>query len=189
MIFRQNICGSGFFHRLHEVSLDDAAHPENLDDSTTTSENFLLAKGRDGIENGVKIRVEPQDFTLFYNNCPSQLDPKYQALSTLTEKGKFFSRNTGSGIALIEFFLLNKDGSILETLSVGVSPGIEDARLNISSSFLKVRRIPDSFSTHDATAVHKSAYRIRVKVTNTTLTDLSILHDWIELTLNQVVAA
>mmetsp|Transcript_25433 Transcript_25433/g.37566 ORF Transcript_25433/g.37566 Transcript_25433/m.37566 type:complete len:1823 (-) Transcript_25433:3041-8509(-) len=92
MYFQQNLCGSTFFHRLN-TSIEE--------EECTPSSTFLL-----GGEDGVEISFCPNEFLLFYNNAPSPLDPKYQAC-TLTEQGKKYSRQTGSGVALIKLMLMD----------------------------------------------------------------------------------
>ena len=60
--------------------------------------------------------LESLDFVIFYNDSPSKLDPKFQALSTLTSKGSEFSRKIGSGLAVIELCLLDSTGTTAHDL-------------------------------------------------------------------------
>jgi hypothetical protein len=69
LCFRQNLCGSTFFHRLHET-VGEVKYDKDVE-----------------FEQEEKIGFDVHDFTFYYNNSPSKLNPTFQSVSTLTEKG------------------------------------------------------------------------------------------------------
>ena len=69
LFFRQNLCGSTFFHRLHET-VGDVKYDKDVEFDKEETVNF-----------------DVHDFTFYYNNSPSKLDPTFQSVCTLTEKG------------------------------------------------------------------------------------------------------
>ena len=75
LLFRQNLCGSTFFHRLNDISHDGSTPSPNI------SISGMKASG------GVGLKMNNHDFSLYYNNAPSKLDPAFQGSNTLTEKG------------------------------------------------------------------------------------------------------
>ena len=177
VFFRQNISGSGFFHRLHLTDSEDSVQAkEQVDVSDNSSLNTRGEQGE--MKKGLHLRFDSREFALFYNNTPSQLDPDLQAVSTLTSAGKQFSTQTGTGIALIEIELLDKDRLPVDHVTVGASPEEEESILDVPReliSFSEPREQP-----------HKPQFSLRIKVINTTL-NLSVLHRWIKMTLDQAL--
>jgi hypothetical protein len=82
LLFRQNITGSSFIHHLYESS----------EETTFSKISDILNESEDG---SIKLCIPPNEFIFYFNSSPSQLDPSYQPLTTLTEKGKQFSRQAG----------------------------------------------------------------------------------------------
>lgn len=64
-------------------------HESRDDNSSSLSDIIDEANGE------MHICIPPKEFTFFFNSTPSQLDPNYQTVSTLTERGKQFSREAG----------------------------------------------------------------------------------------------
>lgn len=162
LYFRQNLCGSTFFHMLR--SGEWKAESEGV--------------CREGLENA--LRLDGLNFVFFYNNAPSKLDQKFQGHSTLSVKGEEFSRQTGFGIAIIELELLDSDGSTMTAVplrrpDVITSPLASPASLSMAIATTDAA-LPDSERRH----------RVRVRITDTAL-KRDVLHDWVLLTLNQTV--
>lgn len=166
LLFRQNICGSTFFHRLQEAGSDD-------------NNNFSITAPAENSGDAL-VTFDPRDFTLFYNNAPSPLDPDYQPVCTLTEKGKLFSAKTGIGIALLNVTLVDRNDHIAERLHVGQSPTEPESGRVSKDTLLRLQRVEGD--------VEMPQYRIRVSIADTAL-DREALHGWVELTLNQVLVA
>lgn len=82
LLFRQNITGSSFIHHLYESS----------EETTFSTLSDILNESEEG---SIKLCIPPSEFIFYFNSSPSQLDPSYQPLTTLTEKGKQFSRQAG----------------------------------------------------------------------------------------------
>ena len=176
--FRQNICGSGFFHRLNEAGSEEKSI---LDDSASSSQR---AASDSEISNKKSLRFDPGDFALFYNNSPSQVDPTYQPVSTLTKMGDTFRRKSGSGIALVEVKLLNPDRSPINSIQISEGNKLSDAlpgHLDPPLHMLRFRPVEDD------TSLSESSYLLSVKIVNTLL-DVNILHSWVNLSLNQAAA-
>ncbi|GKY95522.1 hypothetical protein MPSEU_000513900 [Mayamaea pseudoterrestris] len=96
LFFRQNLCGSSFFHVLNHAS---AALRTPLEDGTTDIPSLF-----------------------FYNNAPATLDPKLQPNSTLTVEGAEYARMAGTGVAIIEVqFSTKTSDSVRESVSNHVS--------------------------------------------------------------------
>ena len=182
MIISQNICGSGFFHHLNEAELEDG-----LDSDAESA----LTKSPQAFEDddGVDLPFDTKHFSLFYNNSPSQVDPTYQPVSTLTAKGDEYRKKSGSGIALVAVELLRSDGIPVRYIRTGASPKSMVGHVYYSTDMLRMKRIEHSFSNtlnlSGAAASFRTNYRIRIRITNTLL-DVAILQNWIELSLNQV---
>ena len=95
-------------------------------------------------------------------------------MSTLTFQGRAFSSQTGQGLALINFYLLDANGSPLEWVHLAPVPRPDKGNLE------DLRFCP--VGTAELKRNHK--FRLRVVVINTTL-EISYVHEWIELSLNQ----
>jgi hypothetical protein len=81
-------------HHLHEQSRDD--------------NSLSLSDIIDEVNGGMHtfhICIPSQEFTFFFNSTPSQLDPNYQTVSTLTERGKQFSREAGVSHVFVLYLL------------------------------------------------------------------------------------
>ena len=167
LYFRQNISGSSFFNIWHQERMSGIGLDEN--DNLTDSE----VPGRHYV-------FDRRDFSLYYNATRFQLDPQYQAISTLTKKGEEYARKAGTGIALVEFRLLDRSKPLNES-------EIHDKYVNRTSSMkfsvptnlmdLKLRRLfPEEIYLG---ADHLGdAFCIGVKIHNTTL-DEEAIYDWI----------
>lgn len=172
----QNICGSGFFHHLNEAELEDGSDS----DVEAVAPNSPTASEEDGVD----LPFEPKHFALFYNNSPSQVDPTYQPVSTLTAKGDEYRKKSGSGIALVEVELLRSNGTPVSWIRTGASPNARSGQLvNYPMELLRMRRVGHS-SESDSCASAAMSHRVCVRITNTLL-DAAILHNWVELSLNQ----
>jgi hypothetical protein len=167
LMFRQNLCGSTFFHRLHEVGGegDKGAVP-------SISHGLLLSEG-------VSVVFNTADFTVYYNNAPSKLDPNFQGVSTLTAKGEEYCRLAGAGIAIIQLSLVHADGSPVQDISVGQPVQAEDSALTIPVEDLRLRRV-------DGCQADVGGFCVRVRIIDTAL-KRKFLHEWIWLTLNQAL--
>ena len=91
LMFRQNICGSTFIHHLRHESNTAGQDPIQVEECGGKIERVCFTK--------------LPEFHFYFNSSPSQLDPNYQKLETLTSRGREFARQAGSGIAIIEVSL------------------------------------------------------------------------------------
>lgn len=170
LMFRQNLCGSTFFHRLNDIGY------ERLSPSVTESQKM---------ENGGSVlKWNNHDFTLYYNNAPTKLDQSFQGVSTLTEKGAELSRQIGSGIAMIEILLIRADGTPLDEVifAAPINPKLEHKAKHLEASCVRFQKL-QNFPTSSSNRVC-----VRIRVTDTALAR-GLLHEWIELTLNQAMTA
>ncbi|KAL3795130.1 hypothetical protein HJC23_007358 [Cyclotella cryptica] len=167
LLFRQNITGSSFIHHLYESS----------EETNVLKMSDILNDSEDG---NIKLCIPPSEFIFYFNSSPSQLDPSYQPLTTLTEKGKQFSRQAGSGIAIIEISLLHggRPGNVFNI--VGKHENSTCKKMNISKSDISLTRLQEDEVS--------SSFTISVDIINTTV-DIEILHQWVELSLSQVLIA
>ena len=169
ILFRQNLCGSTFFHRLNDISQDGSTP------SPSISVSGMLASG------GTKLRMNSHDFSVYYNNAPSKLDPAFQGFNTLTEKGADYCRKTGQGIAIVEFTLINGRKDSADELRFAEPP----------SSTFRGSKLPHSrarmecFDEIPPDASDDSVF-VRIQVTDTAL-NRDILKDWLLLTFNQAL--
>ena len=179
LTYSQNICGSGFFHHLNE------ADTEPSDSDTTDIPND--GQDRDNEKAGIVLPFDKSYFSLFYNNSPSQVDPHYQLVSTLTKRGDEFRKKSGTGIGWIEIELIDKDGSRVEAIRTGSvqEKNVCNAdRINYSVELLRMKRICEGASTGPRRA--SCHHRVCIRIQNTLL-DAKILQSWIELSLNQAL--
>ena len=176
----QNICGSGFFHHLNEADVEASDSDADISISTTDCD-----------EKGIVLPFDKSHFSLFYNNSPSQVDPHYQPVSTLTKRGDQYRKKSGTGIALVEIELFDGHGSKVESIRTGNSAPSNDFahRTNYSLELLRMKRI-DIEMFNEVTSVPSVLtsrnYRVRIRIVNTLL-DAGILQSWIELSLNQAL--
>ncbi len=174
LMFRQNFCGSTFFHRLYEAVADtDAA---------------LSSYEAEIIDEDTEIKFDEREFKFYYNNTPSKLNPSYQAVSTLTNKGMDYSRKTGTGMALIELSLVfnSSEERSLQKLRTGSRGQEADILENLLKENLRFARVAHDDSK---SLLQKcSLPLVAVRITDTAL-NRAALHDWVELTLNQSLVA
>jgi len=165
LMFRQNICGSTFIqHLYHDV------------DDDTSSNKFQLEEEDNG---DIKLCFSKlPDFQFYFNSSPSQLDPNL--VNTSTEKGKQFSRQVGSGIAIIEVNLEHGTHSECE-LVIGNKSSVISNKLHVSLSDI-------TLCANNSDNDNNTGFNIQVKIINTTC-DIDILHRWVELSLSQVLVA
>jgi hypothetical protein len=172
LFLRQNLCGSTFFHRLNDI--DQAGH--------NPSPPITAAATKDYSGDEVVLKMNQHEFSLYYNYAPSKLEPTFQGLSTLTEKGAEYCRQTGTGIAMIEFTLVKGNGDYVdETTFARLTPdcyGVRELPANMRMQALTSFPIPGEDNCVCA----------RVKITDTAL-NRNTLHDWISLALNQATVA
>lgn len=154
--FRQNICGSTFFHPLI------AERQMNKDDSDNVPTSSFL--------NDLAL-------TFYYNNATSNLNPAFQAHSTLTQKGLEYSRQAGTGLAIVEVALVDAHGRKLPEIRA-ISQNHSTPITDIKSLRLKER---------DCTSDDKGIV-IRVTITAASL-KCDVLQDWVKLTIEQELAS
>jgi len=165
LMFRQNICGSTFIQHLHHESCSDESDAIQIDED----------QGDIGIISFSKL----PDFQFYFNSSPSQLDPNYQAMVTLTGKGREYARQAGSGIAIIEVNLQHGNNSKCQ-IHVGKKADAMNRKLRVSKSDISL--------CADESAKHHDQFSISVQITNTTV-DIDVIHKWVALSLSQVLAA
>jgi hypothetical protein len=177
IFFRQNICGSTFFHRLHEANVENEFLREDCHHEPPTIPDD---------DNGMMVPFDSREFAMFYNNTPSPLDPELQPVCTLTGKGAEYSRKTGTGIALVDVTLIDRDGHVVQELVIGQSPKEITGMPDMHFDSLRLRKIENRYTKEQKDDT--SDYRIRVSIVDTAL-DRDALHSWVLLSLNQVLAA
>lgn len=168
LMFRQNICGSTFFHRLNDIGHDGL------------SPHVSLLRTLDS--GGVSLNWNQHAFTLYYNNAPSKLDPSFQGVSTLTTKGEMLCREAGTGIAMLEVTLIKSNGEPLDECAFGV-PTVDDDTVRKfpieSLTFRKLQRFPVGGKS-------SSSICVRVRISGTTI-KRDCLHELVALTLDQAL--
>jgi hypothetical protein len=186
LYFRQNICGSTYFHRLQGTENDNRAGKtfsgqkecDSVEDDTTEKPVAVSEDSR--------LFIDWTNFAFYYNNAPSKLDPKLQAQSTLTLRGRQLSRAAGTGIAMIELSLVGEDGMEVSEMNLAIPPTETDSALDIP---MGAYRFLESKSPHRKyTETDRPRHRLCIKITDTAL-NRDVLHEWILLTLNQVLVA
>jgi hypothetical protein len=176
LMFRQNICGSTFFHPVHDTGGEAKTIP-----LTSATEDDIPEATEDDIPDadGVIIDFNKKDFTLYYNNAASKLDPIFQGVSTLTAKGANYCRLGGTGIAIIEFSLVYSDGTPIKKVKIGQPANSEDSVISVPIEALRFRSL-------DQFAEGRRSFCVKVRVIDTAL-KRKYLHEWIALTLNQAL--
>lgn len=172
LYLRQNLCGSTFFHRLNDM--DQTGH--------NPSPSITKKDGDGVLGDGVGLKMNQHEFSLYYNYAPSKLEPSFQGLSTMTEKGAEYCRQTGTGIAMIEFTLVRTNGDYVDEISFAQHAADSNKVEGLPSELL-VEGL-SSYPIED----NDGAVCARVKITDTAL-NRDALHDWIRLTLNQATVA
>ena len=166
LMFRQNICGSTFIQLLHYESDDIEAQSSEMLEVNTEDGNIIL--------NG----LPGNEFCFFFNSLGLGLDPAAQHVTTLTNQGRIYSRQAGSGIAVIQVSLLH-GSSNASRISVGKGGRMLDTRLCVSKEHISLNPNVDE---------NKETYKLLIKVTNTTV-DIEAIQKWVYLSLCQVLAA
>ena len=134
LTFRQNLCGSTYFHRLNDID-QNGGNP---------SPPVTLPGGWESLTDGVVLDMNQHEFSLYYNYSASKLESAFQAVSTLTKKGEEYCRQTGTGIAMIEFTLMKGNGDYVNEVNFAypatestskVDFPLKDLRMENLSSF------------------------------------------------------
>ena len=160
-MFRQNICGSAYFHRL--AIADKSSHVDNDVFYSNMNQEENVA------------RFVESNFSFFYINTPTPLNNNLQSTSTLTHKGAHFARHTGGGVALVRIQLL-QNGAPLSRCKVGDE--IQQNTL-LNPEVIKMERVDGSNQTGNC-------FSLKITIVNTSLR-IDVLFDWIELSLNQSI--
>lgn len=168
LCFRQNVSGSTFFNVWRRPR-------EETRQGQNSSDNPFLVTQSDHYSGqpGVPFKFDHRDFSFCYNATQFQLNPAFQATSTLTEKGKEYSRKAGTGIALIEIKLVDSN-RIIEQTVVGKVPGqeLDACRLLQSLRFKRLQRNDVHLSSKNGRC------RLSVRIFNTTL-KADAIYRWI----------
>jgi hypothetical protein len=159
LYFRQNICGSTFFHPFVATNSREESAEEN----------------------------QAPSFTFYYNNFPSKLSPKLQGRSTLTKKGAEFARSAGQGLAIIEVALVDSKGVPHTVLEPSQSWENTESVVDVLPSAIRTRTEED-FGVGQDMKGRLPNFFVSVTITDTAL-KRSVLHDWVHLTLDQVTGA
>ena len=168
LYMRQNIGGSTFLHHLNEgIADDETGFRGEADVSPSLDEDEII--------------FDPKAFVFFYNNTPSALNPNFQSLSTLTEKGAEYARGAGNGIAIIRVSLVNARQDTISRFRI--KSGADHSMPALSLEDLRLKRCV-SDSTMEVT--DDSAPLIKVCIWDTAL-GRKPLHEWVLLCLNQVL--
>lgn len=160
LYFRQNVSGSTFFNPWQRPRGEELPEQIALD---------MKIDDNKASRSGIPFKLDHRDFSLIYNATQFQLNPQFQAISTITDKGKEYSRKAGTGMALIEIKLIapnqSSDGVHITDAVVGHFPGQEFDSLKLLQS-LQFKRI-ERKDFRDSPAI--GGFRLRVQVFNTTL--------------------
>jgi hypothetical protein len=166
LMFRQNICGSTFIQRLHYESNEVDMQLSDMMEVNAEDGSIIL--------NG----LPGNEFCFFFNSLGLGLDPAAQHVTTLTAQGRIYSRQAGSGIAVIQVSLLHGSSSA-DHICVGKGDTMLETTLGVSKEYISLNPAADE---------SKGTYKLVVKVTNTTV-DLEAIQKWVNLSLCQVLAA
>jgi hypothetical protein len=167
--FRQNLCGSTFFHRLNDID-QNGSNP-----SPPITLSCELPSG------GVSLQMNKHEFSLYYNNAPSKLEPSFQAVNTLTSKGAEYCRQTGQGISMIEFTLMKCNGEFIDSVDFAKPVTASHSGLDVPLDNLRMKRLVTFPNESQSVCA-------RIKITDTAL-NRRALHEWLHLTLNQALVA
>jgi hypothetical protein len=144
LLFRQDLCGSTYFHRLQ--TSDD----RSSDIDPPRDEQHL--------------NLDSSSFSFYYNYAPSQNDPSLQALSTLTERGASYSRDAGSGLALVEIALVDHRGTNVQSVGFPNPPSSTTCSLSFPEDSYLLSSVNPA-----AMGEHNSQHFLRIKITSTNL--------------------
>ena len=155
LMFRQNICGSTFIQALH--------HEETYTDDR---ESIQVDEGEQNTET-IDWKRSMSEFLFYFNSSPSQIDPSL--MTTLTERGRQYSQQAGSGISIIEVNLQLGEESEFQVKmgSNGVTTNSQKLRVETEDISL---RPSESISIQN-----NEQFKIIVTITNTTV-DIDVIH-------------
>jgi hypothetical protein len=177
LFFRQNICGSTYFHPL----------------STSEWESSWIKDDPADLVSDDILQLQPTDLVFYYNTSSSDLDPSLQSESTLTSKGVQYSRQIGTGLAIIEVSLLNREGQPLQKMKAAI-PSRDAAGVNLGSlNALTFDEAENKFDVMEnefdaIDKLHEMPLYIRINIADTGL-KTDTLHEWVLLSLNQALMA
>jgi hypothetical protein len=169
LFFRQNLCGSTFFH------------PVSYAEGNVNFDHTV-----DPVKPGLVRFDSSFDLTFYYNGSPSKLNPNFQSESTLTSKGAAFARQAGAGLAIIEVAVLSNEGKPIQDVRAAVQTEESEALLSVSLESLLLIEVDGdtcSFASENGTTTF-----VQVTITDTAL-NRNILHEWIVLSINQVLVS
>jgi hypothetical protein len=168
LFFRQNLCGSTFFHPLSTTEWTNG--PESFVGSSPDAGN---------------LHFDVSDLLFYYNTAPSKLDPDFQSESTLTEKGAQFSRQAGAGLAIVCVSFVSVKGNRLENVHAAIATeslcSIDDPSINMIFEEVGDATAPA------ATDANATAF-IQVTISDTNL-DGEVVHQWILLSMTQALVS
>lgn len=168
LFFRQNLCGSTYFHPLKSQEwasfLKDSSESNNASEKNSSSTEFVF----------------------FYNNAPSKLDPKFQGLSTLTVKGAELSRKMGSGVAIVQVSLVDKSGNEIREITFLDPPDSVTSFSIIRTDSARVSCVDSPLDTSFNEMTPDFSLIVRICPTELRC---DVLHEWILLTFNQAATA
>jgi len=165
LYFRQNICGSTFFHPLF-----------------TSEWGPAIASAEIATVEDANLHFDETDLVVYFNTAPSKLDPSFQSESTLTRRGAELSRQTGSGIAIIEVLLLDHTGRRLRDLCSAIPNPESESMPRIAPESLRLQEASNDLSERTGDLF------IQVRIVDTAL-NRNILHEWVKLSLEQVLTS
>ena len=128
-----------------------------------------------GDESAFGVSFGDRYLTFYYNNAPSKLDPSIQDQLTLTSKGADYSRGTGAGISVIRIDMKGPHG--LDTSTFGEA--------SVCIKGYEVQGV-DALSFRETSSDEQQVVSVEVYGT---ILKTNVLHDWVLLTLNQVLLA
>ncbi len=129
---------------------------------------------------GLRFKFDHHDFSLLYNATQFQLDSRFQPISTLTGKGKEYSRKASTGMAMIEFNLLHAhetpEESQVHEAVIGKIPGQEFDALKLLNSLRFKKLSKTDIVSGGVSKIAK--FILKVKIYNTTL-HVDAIYRWI----------
>lgn len=100
----------------------------------------------------------------------------------MTRRGAELSRQTGSGIGIVEVLLLDKEGRRLQDLLSAIPTIDIESRLQMAPESLRLKEASNSLSERTGDLV------IQVRIVDTAL-NRNILHEWVKLSMEQVLTS
>lgn len=172
LFFRQNLCGSTFFHPLSTAESGKEANDCDDDNSNQKDTGNL--------------HFDSSDLVFYYNASPSTLDPDFQSESTLTEKGALYSREAGAGIAIVTISLVCNAGKRKHDVSAAIPPPNVARALIVPTE--KLRFLNANEATFLDQSDDDSDSFVEVTICDTCL-QCATLHEWILLSMTQALVA